>query len=97
MVHLKVKFLTPDGVGECKGNQKLARELYLKALKGKQVCVVDAEPEGKPDERGRPAEETKEVQLDDDPGHTTRIGTSLPRELRDQLVKFLRDNRDIFA
>ena len=49
MAHLKAKFLTPKGVGECKGDQKLARELYLKALKGKQVCVVDIEPEDRPD------------------------------------------------
>ena len=35
MIHLKAKFLTPEGAGECKGNQKTARELYLKALKGK--------------------------------------------------------------
>ena len=35
MAHLKAKFLTLEGIGECKGDQKLARELYLKALKGK--------------------------------------------------------------
>ena len=34
MVHLEAKFLMPDGVGYCKGDQKTARELYLKALKG---------------------------------------------------------------
>ena len=97
IAHLKAKFLTPDGVGECKGDQKLARELYLKALKGKQVCVVNAEPKDRSYERGKPAEETEEIQLDNDPSHTTQIGTSLSRELRDQLVKFLRDNRDVFA
>ena len=59
--------------------------------------MVNAEPEDKSDERGKPAEETEEIQLDDDPSYTTRVGTSLSRELRDQLVKFLRDNRDVFA
>ena len=77
MAHLKAKFLTPEGVRECKGDQKLARELYLKALKGKQVCVVDTEPKDRSTRMGEPAEETEEVQLNDNPEHTTREGTSL--------------------
>ena len=56
MVHLKAKFLTPEGVGECKGDQKIAKELYLKALKGRQVYVVDVEPEDRANDRGEPAE-----------------------------------------
>ena len=35
--------------------------------------------------------------LDDNPEHTTRIGSSLIPELRTQLVEFLRTNRDVFA
>ena len=40
-IHIKAKFLTPNKVSKCKGDQKTTRELYLKALKGKQVCIVD--------------------------------------------------------
>ena len=59
MAHLKAKFLTPEGVGECRGDQKLARELCLKALKEKQVCMVNAEPEERSTERGEPAERNR--------------------------------------
>ena len=30
MIHFKAKFLTPEGVGECKGDQQTTGELYLK-------------------------------------------------------------------
>lgn len=40
MAHLKVKFPTPNRVGMCKGDQKVAHNLYLKALKGNQVYVI---------------------------------------------------------
>ena len=42
-------------------------------------------------------EEIEEVQLEDNPEHITRIGTSLSWELRDQLIMFLRINKDVFA
>ena len=42
MVHLKANFLIPSKVGKCKGDEMIARELYLKALKGKQVCAIHA-------------------------------------------------------
>ena len=69
--------MTLEGVGECKGNQKTAKELYLKALKGRPVCVVDAKREERHNERGEPAKEIMEVQLDNNPEHTIQIGTSL--------------------
>ena len=84
-------------MGECRGDQKTAKELYLKALKGRKVYVVDVEPEDKPDESWEPIEETKEVQLDDNPERTTQIGTSLSWELRDQLITFLWTNKDVFT
>ena len=58
---------------------------------------MDAEPEETPKGRGELAEEIEEIQLDDNPKHTTQVGTSLPQELRDQLVTFLRINIDVFA
>ena len=43
MPHLKIKFPTPSGVAVCAGDQKVARDAYLEALRGDRVCVVDSE------------------------------------------------------
>ena len=42
MPHLKIKFPTSTGVGVCAGDQQLARDSYLEALKGDRVCLVDS-------------------------------------------------------
>ena len=43
MPHLKIKFSTPNGIVVCVGDQKTARDTYLKALRGDRICVVDSE------------------------------------------------------
>ena len=61
MAHLEAKFLTSNEVGVCKGNQQIARELYLQALKCNRVCVIDIEPKETLEGRGKPTEEIEEV------------------------------------
>ena len=41
--HLKVKFPTPQGVGEARGDQQHARECYMASLKGeaKEAMMVE--------------------------------------------------------
>ena len=91
MPRLKAKFPTPTGVGVCAGNQEAARRAYLLALKGRgdKVCVIEMEPEPRPN-KPEPVEELEEIQLDDNPDHRTRIGTTMNSELRTELVTFLR-------
>ena len=54
----------------------------MKALRGNRVNVIDTEPEEALEGRGEPTEETKVIQLDDNPEHTTWVGTLLSQELR---------------
>ncbi|XP_043702506.1 uncharacterized protein LOC122652742 [Telopea speciosissima] len=72
--HLKVKFSTPNGVGECQTEQKKACEChaaFLKGIKGNcrgtayQVEVTDNREEDKRYQRGEPVEELMEVPLDE--------------------------------
>ena len=82
MPHLKIKFPTPSGVLVCAGDQKVARDAYLEALRGDRVCVVDSEINPRPGQDSGPEEPTEKIMLDDNPEHTTRIGSSLTPELR---------------
>ena len=45
-----------------------------------------------------PVEKLEEITLDSsDPGRTTRIGTLANPKIRQELITFLRGNRDVFA
>ena len=47
--------------------------------------------------RPEPSEELEPVLLDDDPEHLTYIGSKLAEDLKNHLIHFLRQNRDVFA
>ena len=50
------------------------------------------------EKRGGLAEELESIKLDDQhPKCTVHIGSQLPRSLRDQLINFLKEHKDIFA
>ncbi|XP_012837573.1 PREDICTED: uncharacterized protein LOC105958118 [Erythranthe guttata] len=56
------------------------------------------DPEEKEEAHVQPMEELKVIQLDvNDPTRTTRIGTTLNEEMREELTTFLRNNQDVFA
>ncbi|XP_065632981.1 uncharacterized protein LOC112035103 [Quercus suber] len=90
---LKMKFPTDDGVSEVRGDQVLARECYQAVLAAKEnhTWIVEEKEEEKVEEL-----ETVEL-IEGETTKTTRIGTTLSPEMRTKLVKFLRENLDVFA
>ena len=94
--YLSVKFPTEYEVGEVQGDQLAARECYLAMLAmDEQAQTMNIE------ERRVVAEPTKaleDISLDeDDPGKSTRIGANLERKIKKDLIRFLRENIDVFA
>ena len=98
MLRLKAKSLTPIRVRVCAGDQEAVRRAYMLTLKGRGdwVCVIETKPESHLDKL-EPIEELEEIQLDDNPEHKTRVGTTMSPELRSELVSFLWANKDVFA
>ena len=47
--------------------------------------------------RPEPSEELEPVLLDDDPEHLAYIGSKLVKDLKNLLIHFLRQNKDVFA
>ncbi|XP_050277987.1 uncharacterized protein LOC126719481 [Quercus robur] len=90
---LKVKFPTNNGVGEVKGDQVLARECYQAVLAGKENHTWTIEEK---EEDGMETLETVEL-VEGNAGKTTKIGTTLSPEMRTRLIKFLKENLDVFA
>ena len=70
---LKVKFLTPHGIGEIIGDKLLARECYQAVLASKKnhICMVEEEPP-------ELMEEAENLMLiEGDPSKTTKVGNEL--------------------
>ncbi|XP_017256327.2 uncharacterized protein LOC108225883 [Daucus carota subsp. sativus] len=101
--HLKIKFPTKNGVGEEIGHQKMARSFYAGALKsggvgGQVMPIEDLDVRGEEERKGKPAEDLVPISLyPDEPEKVTFVGVSLPKDLKVEFVKFLRNNRDVFA
>ena len=90
--YLKVKFPTNNGVGEVRGDQILARECYQAVLATRENHTwIIGEEENKVE-----ALETVAL-VEDGNAKTTRIGTMLSLEMRTRLIKFLKENLDVFA
>ena len=100
--HLKIKFPTKRGVGEEKGDQKMARSCYVAALKpdgaGGQVLPIEDMDIREGEKRGKPAEDLIPVLLiPGEPDKITYIGASLSEPLKGRLIAFLQENYDVFA
>uniref|UniRef100_A0A2N9GJ57 RNA-directed DNA polymerase n=1 Tax=Fagus sylvatica TaxID=28930 RepID=A0A2N9GJ57_FAGSY len=94
--HLLVRFPTENGIGEMKGDQAMARECYLTTVNAEQVHQTLIMEERK--NIAEPTEELEEIVLiEGDEKKTTRIGTSMAKEIRASVVSFLRGNADVFA
>ena len=90
---LKVKFPTDEGIGEVKGDQVLARKCYQAVLAGKEnhTWVIEEKEEEK-------MEALEMVELvEGEADKTTKIGTTLSTEMRTRLIRFLKENLDVFA
>ena len=89
---LKVKFPTDDGVSEVRGDQILARECYqaILAKKVKHTWMIEEEK--------NKVETLETVALvEDEVTKTTRIRTTLSPKMRTRLIKFLKENLDVFT
>ncbi|VFQ62002.1 unnamed protein product [Cuscuta campestris] len=101
MPHLCMKFHTPGGVGEVKGDQMNARECYARAVKKmtKGVNVISQEiTKGETREKLEPEAETVEIELHPgDSSRMVRIGANLPEDLKAQITRVLQEYAGIFA
>jgi ribonuclease HI len=92
--HLMMKFPTEEGVGVVRGDQLAARKCYntsMKKVSDSTTLTVASVHEAK----GEPAEPLEEVSIGD--GRTLQIGTCLEIGVREDLVKFLHNNTEVFA
>ncbi|GFY88793.1 hypothetical protein Acr_06g0007330 [Actinidia rufa] len=86
--HLKLKFPTPTGIGEIKGDQKVARDEV------EQLALADPRETN----NTKPLEETVPISIHPEyPDRHIMIGTELTSELRFALIHFLKENSDVFA
>ncbi|VFR02294.1 unnamed protein product [Cuscuta campestris] len=101
MPHLCMKFHTPGGVGEGKGDQRNARECYARAVKkmSRGVNVISQEiTKGETREKLEPEAETVEIELHPgDSSRMVRIGANLPEDLKEQITRVLLEYAGIFA
>uniref|UniRef100_A0A2N9HX06 Uncharacterized protein n=1 Tax=Fagus sylvatica TaxID=28930 RepID=A0A2N9HX06_FAGSY len=94
--HLLLKFPTEHGIGEIRGDQIAARECYLASLgSGGQNQTMSIEEQKT---LVKPSGELDTIELEDGrPERTTKVGADLPPEMKESLVQFLKDNKDVFA
>ncbi|VFQ88657.1 unnamed protein product [Cuscuta campestris] len=101
MPHLCMKFHTPGGVDEVKGDQRNARECYARAVKKmtKGVNVISQEiTKGETREKLEPEAEMVEIELHPgDSSRMVRIGANLPEDLKAQITRVLQEYAGIFA
>ena len=98
--HMVIKFLTANGVGMVRGNQRVTRECYSASMKQKMVDNIymdELDMRDKVSTRPVPLEELKPVQLDDQPEHLVYIGSKLAKDVRSLLIHFSKQNMEVFA
>ncbi|XP_074342477.1 uncharacterized protein LOC141680046 [Apium graveolens] len=101
--HIVPKFPTRNGVGEARGDQKMARSCYVAALRpdgtwGQVLPIEDMDIRENDELRGKPAEDLVPIPLDPlDPEKVTYIGASLDKPLKGRITTFLQENNDVFS
>ena len=98
--HMMIKFPTVNGVGMVRGDQRVARECYSASIKQKTIDNIYLDELDMRDEvltRPEPLEELEPVLLDNDSEHLAYIDSKLVEDLKNHLIHFLRQNRDVFA
>ena len=98
--HMVIKFPTENGVGMVRGNQRIARECYSTSMKQNTVNNIYMDELDMRDEvttRPAPSEELEPVQLGDQPEHLVYIGSKLEEDIRSSLIRFLKQNMEVFA
>ena len=94
--HLMIKFPTDYGVGELRGNQVAARECYVVMMEmDNHLQAMSIEEHLTTTEL---VEKLEEVFLDDsNHERITKIRTLASPAVRQELMAFLRSNRDVFS
>ena len=94
--HLVIKFPTDYGVGKLRRNQVATRECYIAMMEmDDHLLAMNIEEHRTVTE---PVERLKDILLNDSRNdRTTRIGTLTSLIVRQALITFLKDNRDVFA
>ncbi|GFS43263.1 hypothetical protein Acr_00g0084440 [Actinidia rufa] len=93
--HLKMKFPTLTGIGEVKGDQKMAGD-DTRILRDEIEQLILEDP--KETENTKPLEEVVPISIHPNyPDRQVMIGTELTNELRIALIDFLQKNSDVFA
>ncbi|GAV63701.1 hypothetical protein CFOL_v3_07219 [Cephalotus follicularis] len=101
--HLLMKFPTRFGVGEVRGDQEVARRCYKTAIsdkgKGKVLTIANIELRGDTEpERPQPVEDVLQVPVEEgNEEKVFQVGSQLGEAEKEDLITFLRDNRDVFA
>ena len=98
--HMVIKFPTTNGVGMVRGDQRVARECYSASVKQKAVdniYVDELDMREEVNTRPEPSEELEPIQLDNHPEDLAYVGSKLAEELRSLLIRFLKQNMDVFA
>ena len=98
--HMVIKFPTTNGVGMVRGDQRVARECYSASMKKKAVDNIYVDEPDMRDEvnnRLEPSEELEPIQFDVHLEHLAYVGSKLAEDLRSLLIRFLKQNRDVFA
>ena len=98
--HMMIKIPTTSGVGMVRGDQCVARECYSASVKQKAVDNINLDELDMRDEintRPKPLEELEPVQIDDNPEHLAYIGSRLAEDLRNPLIHYLKQNKDVFS
>ncbi|VFQ60122.1 unnamed protein product [Cuscuta campestris] len=104
MAHLCMKFYTPNGIVEERGDQKNARSCYLEAVKKrtrqfKQIELVSQQVDKGEEKAGiEPDANTEEISIDaSNPERKVKIWADLQEELRTEIVQVLTRYKYLFA
>ena len=98
--HMIIKFPTANGVEMVRGDQRVARECYSASMKQKAVGNIymdELDMRNEVSIRPTPSEELEPIQLDNQPEYLVYIGSKLAKDVRDLLIRFLKQNIEVFA
>ena len=82
------------------GNQCIARECYSASMKQKTIYNIYVDELDMQDEvstRPAPSEELEPVQLGDQPEYLVYIGSKLAEDIKSPLIRFLKQNMEVFS
>ncbi|XP_074342297.1 uncharacterized protein LOC141679805 [Apium graveolens] len=101
--YMVLKFPTRNGVGEARGDQKMACSCYVATLRpdgtrGQVLPIEDMDVRENDELRGKPVDDLVPIPLDPlDPEKVAYIGASLDKPLKGRMITFLQENNDLFA